>query len=68
VTVGPAFGNTLRRLRRDVGLTQEDVADILELSRGAIAQWETGRSDPPARRLPDLAAILNTSIQKLFEE
>ncbi len=68
VTERPAFANTLRRLRHNAGLTQEDVADILDVSRAAIAQWETGRGTPLTRRLPDLAAVLNTSIQKLFEE
>ena len=62
-----AIGKAIGRLRRAARMTQHDIAYALSISRGAVAQWETGRTDPPARRLPDLARLLNCNIQQLFE-
>jgi transcriptional regulator with XRE-family HTH domain len=63
----PAIGKSIARLRRLARLTQQDIAVSLSLTRGAVAQWEAGLSDPPARRLPALAQLLNCTIQQLFE-
>lgn len=62
-----SIGRTIGRLRRSANLTQHDVAFALSISRAAVAQWETGRTDPPARRLPDIARLLNCNINQLFE-
>ncbi len=43
----------IRQLRRDLDLTQDDLADRLGVRRGAVGHWETGRSKPggPAQQL-----------------
>lgn len=38
------IARTIRRLRRDQGLTQEEVAQALGVSAPAVSKWETGDS------------------------
>ena len=53
-------GCLLRRLRRTQGITQEELSLRLGVSRGAIAQWETGRATF-AHRIESLAEALGVS-------
>jgi len=41
------FAAQLRKLRTDLGLTQAQAAELLGLSRGAIAYYEAGKRQPP---------------------
>ena len=41
-----AFGARLQALRRARGLTQEDLAAELNVSRQAVSKWESGRGYP----------------------
>lgn len=45
------FGETLRRLRIEKGLSQKQLADRLHMERSSVSNWEAGR------RIPDVAAI-----------
>ena len=56
----------IKRYREASGLTQEELANRLELSRTAVAMWETGDSLPRADKLPQLAAILGCTIDELL--
>lgn len=38
------IGETIRQLRKEKGLTQDALADALEISRQAVAKWESGVS------------------------
>ena len=38
------IGETIRRLRKEKGLTQDALADALEISRQAVGKWESGVS------------------------
>lgn len=53
--------------RKAAGFTQYSFADALDIDRGLVAMYETGRAWPPARRLPDMAALLGCSIDELYE-
>ena len=46
-----SFGEALRRLRMEKGLTQQQLADRLHMDRTSVTSWETGR------RMPDVATI-----------
>ncbi len=56
----------IRRLRNDRGLRQEDIADMLGISRIAYTQYELGTRDIPYNILNDLADLYNVSLDFLF--
>lgn len=60
------FSNRLRGLREGCGLTQQDVADSLGLTRPAVAAWERGVSRPRLDKLAELAAVLDVSTHYLL--
>ena len=39
-----AFAENLRELRKERGLSQEDLAELLDVSRQAVSKWEQGVS------------------------
>lgn len=51
----------VERRMAELGLTQEDVADKVGLSRGAIGHYLTGRRQPPLNQFAKLAAALGVS-------
>lgn len=58
----------IKSLREEKGLTQEQLAQKLNLDRSTIAKWETGEAMPRADKLPVLAEVLGCSISDLFKE
>ena len=54
------MGAKIRELREKRGMSQKELADALGLDQSAVAQWETGRTEPTIfnlRRLADLLGI-----------
>lgn len=60
--------NYLRERRIKRGLSQNDVAQKLQVKRSTVSMWETDRSFPRADKLPQLARLLGCSIDELFEK
>lgn len=60
--------NNLKCLRESLKITQESFAEQLGVTQQAIAKWETGEAMPRADKLPEIAKILNCSIEDLFGE
>lgn len=54
--------------RQRAGLTQQELAEGLHVSRTAVTMWETGQSWPSAALLPKLAETLLCSIDELYSE
>src|SRR6266480_624856 len=52
-----AFGQAMLTLRTSIGLTQAGLADLLGVSRRAVAEWEAGSSYPKADHLKQLIAV-----------
>src|SRR6266702_4030671 len=52
-----AFGQRMLTLRTDIGLTQAGLADLLHVSRRAVAQWEAGSAYPKAEHLKAFLAL-----------
>src|SRR3989440_10028937 len=52
-----AFGQAMLTLRTGIGLTQARLADLLHVSRRAVAEWEAGSSYPTASHLKHLIAL-----------
>jgi transcriptional regulator with XRE-family HTH domain len=58
----------LKTLREAMGLTQEELALRLNVSRSAIAKWEQGQGWPSLDMLKSLALFFHTSIDDLLGE
>lgn len=52
------FGETLRRLRGEKGLSQQQLADRLHVERSSVANWEAGRRVPNATLFSQIAKAL----------
>jgi transcriptional regulator with XRE-family HTH domain len=60
------FGEFLRRRRRELGLSQEDLADDAALSANYIAKLETGVREPGLKALMRLSEALEVSKDEIF--
>ena len=60
------LNKNIAELRKDAGLTQEQLATKLGLSYQAVSKWENGLSCPDVMLLPRLAEIFGVSIDALF--
>ena len=62
------LGGKIREARRKCGLSQEQLADKMSVSRSAIAKWETDKGLPDVGNLKLLARLLNTSLDRLLDD
>jgi transcriptional regulator with XRE-family HTH domain len=62
------IGNKLKELRVVKGLTQEELADRAELSKGFISQLERNLTSPSIATLMDILQCLGTTIGEFFNE
>jgi transcriptional regulator with XRE-family HTH domain len=60
------FSQYLRRKRRELGLSQEDLADDAGISANYLAKLETEKREPGLKVLAKLADALNVSTDELF--
>ena len=60
------FGETVRQLRREKGLTQEQLAARLNVSFQTISKWERGESLPDLTMLPVLAVFFGVTTDDLL--
>lgn len=56
----------LKELRKKKGVTQEELASVLAISKGAVSKWETGTSLPDITLLPAIANFYDCQIDDLF--
>lgn len=57
----PTFGQHLRHRRLKLGLTQQQIADKLGVTKAQVGQWERDEALPSTPRLPRLARSLKVS-------
>lgn len=62
------IGSKLKELRVQKGLTQEELADRAELSKGFISQLERDLTSPSIATLVDILQVLGTDLQEFFSE
>jgi len=60
------IGNYIKQLRNNVGLTQKQLADKLNVSFQAVSKWENGDTLPGTDILIELSDALNTTVDKLL--
>lgn len=58
--------NRLEEMRKSKGIRQEDLADILEVSRQTIGSLENGRYNPSITLAFKIARYFNMSIEEIF--
>ena len=61
-----SLNERIQTLRKERGLSQETVADALNVSRQAVSKWETGQSNPDTKNLLALAALFQCSADELI--
>lgn len=62
------FKDNLTMLRRANNLSQEDVAEKVNVTRQAYAKWERGESVPDIEKCASLATLYNTTLDDLYKE
>ena len=60
------FSEKLQKLRKSRGLTQEELAKELYVSRTAVSKWESGRGYPGIESLKDISEFFSVSIDDLL--
>ena len=60
------IGTTIKRLRQERELTQEQLADALGITSRAVSQWETDRTTPDISQLPALANFFDVTTDQLL--
>ena len=62
-----SIGSVIAYHRKRLGMTQETLAQRLDLSNQAVSKWESGQSLPDILLLPRLADLFDISMDELFE-
>ncbi len=62
------IGNKIKELRNQKGLTQEELADRAELSKGFISQLERDLTSPSIATLIDILQCLGTDLKEFFND
>ena len=56
----------LYELRRAAGLSQEELAERLNVSRQAVSKWENGAAQPELSKLVELSRLYGVSVDELL--
>ena len=60
------IGNFISENRKKLNITQEELAEKLDVSKNAVSKWERGLNLPDASIMQELCSILNISLNELF--
>ncbi len=61
------FGEALQALRKQKGLSQQEFAELLPVSRSSVANWEADRRLPSASTIAQIANLLEADVTQLFD-
>lgn len=62
------LGEKIQILRKQKGMTQDQLADVLNVSRQAVSKWETNESQPDIERLIEIGTLFNVSTDFLIKD
>ncbi|MCI6700239.1 MAG: helix-turn-helix domain-containing protein, partial [Solobacterium sp.] len=62
------FYEKLSKLRKANNLSQEQLAEKLNVTRQAVSKWESGESYPDMAKIIQLCKILNCSLNELMDD
>ena len=57
---------TIRQLRQEKGINQEQLAEQLHVTRQAVSNWENGKTQPDIETLSQIAEFFEVSVEKLI--
>lgn len=60
-----SFADNLRSVRKERNISQENLAELLNVSRQAVSKWEQGTGYPEMEKMITLAEVLNVSLDYL---
>lgn len=60
-----SLGERIGQLRANLGMSQNQLAKAMEVSRQAVSKWENGQSTPDAGKMIRLAQVLETDVEYL---
>ena len=60
------IGNTIKYLRREKGITQEDLAEVLGVSCQSVSRWENNTCYPDIELLPTIANFFGITVDNLL--
>ena len=61
-----SMGETISSLRKEKGMTQKDLADMLGITDKAVSKWERGVAYPDTATIPAIAEIFEISVEELL--
>ena len=61
------LGERIKAFRKNAGMSQEKVAELVSVSRQAVTKWESGKSAPSTDNLFKLAEIFGTTVDLLLD-
>lgn len=61
-----SMGEILSTLRREKGMTQRELADMLNITDKAVSKWERDIACPDTQTIPKLAEIFGVSVEELI--
>ena len=62
------FNEKLQKLRKENNLSQEQLADKLNVSRQAVSKWESGSSYPDMEKLKSITKVLNCKLEDILDD
>ena len=62
------FGEKIQKLRKDAGLSQEELSDQLGVSRQAISKWERDNGYPETEKIVRMSKIFHVTLDYLLQE
>ena len=60
------IGAILKEYRKKAGISQKDLAEMMDVSRNTVINWEADKNKPDYDTLPELCAVLGLSLTDLF--
>lgn len=58
----------LEQMRKDAGLTQAQLAELVDVTQECVSRWETGERSPMIATAFKIATVLNCTIDDLIKE
>lgn len=62
------LGDKIRALRKTAGLSQEELGDMLGVSRQAVSKWEVNQSQPEIQNIIQLATIFKVPVNVILSD